>query len=395
MSKIYDVIVVGLGAAGLFAMANLNSDLEVLGIERNRAVGVKLAITGGGRCNLTNDDDLKKLVASYTDPAFARPIIYGFNNQKAVEYFKSGGLPLLNENGRFYPKSQRSKDVINFFLEQINKKGHRFVLNEEIIDIRTSHKAITLTAKNKTYHCQNLIIATGGATYPNTGSDGKLLKKCFDISPFEAALSPLYVEQSTLNAISGVSLAVIISYHKRHFSGNLLLAGNMLSGPVIYDLSNYIALGEVFQVDFAPQLTRQAIAENIRKIGRQSPKKLVKTAVLEVINLPQSFVKALIDALQLQTVTLASLKTKDLTALIELIKTMPLTVQAKAPLVKATVSKGGIKTADIDNKTMMLKRDSRIFVVGEAIELVGACGGYSLQFAFSSAYRAVQYLNSE
>ncbi len=391
--KIYDVIVVGLGAAGLFAMANLDAKLNVLGIERNRKAGLKLAITGGGRCNLTNDDNLKKLVAAYTDPSFVRPIIYGFNNCKTVQYFEQSGLPLIVQNGRFYPKSQIAQDVVAHFLKQIEKRGHHLQLNETVVDIITTEPTIKLSTNVGSYHCKHLIVATGGATYPQTGSDGKLLQNCFDISAFQAALSPLYIAETLFKGVKGVSLAVAIKYGQRHFSGDLLFGGDLLTGPVIYDLSNYIAAGEQFLVDFAPQISRQAMRQEIKKMAVESPKKSLKNALLTVLNLPQSVVKVLIAERALQDVQLANLKAKDLTALIDTCKALPLTAKAKLPLAKATVSKGGIKTGDIDNKTMCLKKDDRISIVGEAIELVGACGGYSLQFAFSSAYRAVQKLN--
>ncbi len=393
MTKTYDVIVLGLGAAGLFAMANLDSKLNVLGIERNNKVGIKLSITGNGRCNLTNQDDVKTLVASYTDSAFVRPIIYGFNNQKTVEYFKANGLAVVAENGRIYPQSQRAKDVVAFFVKKIAEKGHNYRLDETIIDINCTGKTIQLIAQNNSYHCKHLIIATGGATYPQTGSDGALVKKCFDISQYEAALSPIYIKETTFHNLSGVSLDAAIKYGKLKFTGSLLFAGGMLTGAPIMDLSNYIKLNDSFIIDFVPQLSHDAIKENIKRQTKQNPKKLIKTILIAVLPLPESFIKALVKQLNLEATTMANLSTKQLNQLIENLKNMTLTAKDKAPLKKAIVSKGGIKTKNIDNKTMCLKEDMRISVIGEAIELVGACGGYSLQFAFSSAYRAVQHLN--
>ncbi len=391
--KTYDVIVIGLGAAGLFAIANLNRDLAVLGLERNSAAGLKLAISGGGRCNLSNDDDVKALVAAYTDPSFVRPIIYGFNNAKTVQYFEQNGLPLINENGRYYPQTQRAKDVIAFLLRQIDQRGHRLQFNQTVVAIDGTGRQLKLTTDSHTYYCKNLIVATGGATYPQTGSDGELLKNCFDISPFEAALCPIYPEVDWLKDVGGISLTVGIAYGKRNFQGDLLFTGESLTGPLIYNLSNYIEVGESFKIDFVVPLTRSALTETMRQIAQKSPKKMVKSAVIEAAKLPQRLVDVIVERLDLAAVKLADLKRQDLNKLIDLLKGMPLTVAAKAPLAKAIVSKGGIRTADIDNKTMQLKSDGRILVVGEAIELVGACGGYSLQFAFSSAYRAARHLN--
>ncbi len=394
MDQIYDVIVLGLGAAGLFALANLDKGINALGIERNGAVGRKLLLTGGGRCNLTNTDNVKELVKSYTDSSFARSIIYGFNNLKTIEYFEQNGLELVNQSGKIYPKTERASTVVSFFRDRIAEKGHRIIYNETILNIVREQDYLTLVSENKNYKCRKLIVATGGASYPQTGSDGELISKCFEISNFEAALCPIYILENTFSNINGLTLDVTIKYEKRSFSGSLLFAGSMLTGPVIMNLSNYIDNDDCFSVDFMPDMSSEVIrAILVDKIG-QYPKRRFKTVVCEFLDLPDSFVSALCNHFRLLDVTMANLKSKDLNRFIDMLKACKLKVKSKGALSKATVTLGGIKTTDIDNKTMQLNADDRLFVVGEAVELVGACGGYNLQFAFSSAFRAVKYINN-
>lgn len=388
----YDVIVVGLGAAGLFAMANLDSQLKVLGIEASSRPGLKLGITGGGRCNLTNTDEIKKLVDSYTNPSFVRPVLHAFNNRKTREYFESRGLPLIEENTKLFPKSQNAKDVISFFLSQIEKRGHRMHFEEEVLDLVSEEGSLTVKSAASAYLCKKLIIACGGATFPQTGSTGRLLKKCFAISPFEPALSSLYIKEDSFSDLQGVSVKAELKYGKKCFTGNLLFAGGMLTGPVVMDLSNYIQEGEAFMANFLPERGREELKATLQAYGANYPKRNLQRALVEHTELPQSLLNLVLMRLGLGETKMAELKAKDLNVLLEHLKAEILHVKAKLPLEKAIVSKGGVKCEDIDNRTMSLKSDPKILVVGEAIELVGACGGYNLQFAFSSAYRAVSHL---
>ncbi len=385
----YDLIVVGLGASGLFALANADKKLNVLGIEKNKIAGRKLNITGGGRCNITKVGDIKDFVNSYTDPSFVRPIIHAFNNEKLIEYFESRGLNTMVDGERVIPKSENAKDVTQFFLKEIEKRGHKLHFEEEIIDIKADDESIKVISKASEYECKKLIFACGGATYVETGSDGKLMKKIFDISPLEPALSPMYIEESSFDSLKGVTTNVKLNYGKMSFKGNILFTGSYLSGPVIMDISNYIQLGEKFTLDFIPKKTIDELKLEIKEKAKTDAKKLLKTVLLEISDMPESLLKLIINEVNLENVKLADLKSKDLNLLIEKLKKYTLTLKEKFPLEKAIVSKGGVKVEDIDNKTMALKKDNRIMVVGEAIELVGNCGGYNLQFAFSSAHRAI------
>ncbi len=386
MQEIYDVIVVGMGASGLFALANVDKNKKALGIEAKSKVGLKLGITGGGRCNITNVKDIKNYHNYYTEPSFVRPILNAFNPNKTIEYFESRGFHLMKEGDRVLPKTEKAKDVIDFFLQQIEGKGHKIHLEEEILDFKADTDYITVKSKASSYQCKKLILAVGGASYPQTGSTGKLLKNSFDIAPFQPALSSLQINEDYFKDLHGVSLNVKIKYKKKSFENNLLFAGTMLTGYAIMDLSNYIGINEEFMLDFAPYINREELKENVQEARFSQPKKLVKTVLLECLKLPESFINVLIERSNLKGVHLADLKKKDLNKFIELLKGTSLSVQSKLPLEKAICSLGGVKIQDIDNKTMSLKSDSRICVIGEALEPVGACGGYNLQLAWSTAF---------
>ncbi len=387
--ELYDVIVVGLGAAGLFALANVDKNKTALGIEAKHKVGLKLSITGGGRCNITNLKNLKNYPDNYTHPSFVRPIINAFNPDKTIEYFESRGFNLIKEGNKVLPKTENAKDVVNFFLNQIENKGHKIHLEEEVLDFKAEDDYVVVNSKASSYKCKKLIISTGGATYHKTGSTGKLVKNCFDISPYQPALSSMHINQNYFENLHGVSLNVKIKYNKKTFEDNLLFAGTMLTGYSIMNLSNYIDIGEKFIIDFAPDINIYEFKAKIKDAVKTAPKKLFKTVCLDILKLPESFLKVLIDMLNIETTKLADLKSKDLNKFAELLKNMELSVKSKLPLEKAICSLGGVKVSDIDNKTMALKSDHRICVIGEALEPVGECGGFNLQFAWSSAFACI------
>ncbi len=386
----YDVVVVGLGASGLFALANIEHNVKALGIEKNKVAGKKLALTGGGRCNLTRTEDVKRIVAGYSHSRFVRPVLYGFNNKHLMEYFESRGLPLTVEDGKVFPKSEKASDVTRFFLKEIEQRGHELRFHEEVLDIVAHEDFVEVETTVAAYRCKNLIFACGGATYPGTGSDGRLMKRMFDISKLEPALCPLYVEDKTFDILRGVSTTVRVSYGKEIFEGSVLFSGSYLTGPVILDLSNYVQVGEDFVVDFVPEKTAEQLEEDLCILSEKYPKRRLKRLFLEVVNMPERVVDILFFTFHLDGVCLVDVKRKAFRRFLEQVKNYRFTVRAKVPLEQAMVSKGGVKLSDLDTKTLALKNDPRIMVVGEALEVVGNCGGYNLQFAFSSAYRAVR-----
>ncbi len=439
----YDVIVIGMGASGLFALSNISSDIKALGLESNEVVGKKLSITGGGRCNLTQTKDVKSLVSSYTHPSFVRPILYSFNNRQLMDYFEENGLPLVVYNTSVYPKSESAKSVVDFFLNQINKRGHKLKYNERVTKIDFSRNktleneyledkmlendvlceikgnineitdknsnntmdiedVITVETNKGIYKTKSIVIATGGASYKATGSDGELISKHFDIAPFKPAMCYLYFNENIFSRLKGVSIEVQIQYKKRVFSGSLLFAEEFCTGPVIYDLSNYAYIGDEFSVDFIPNISAEKLRKFIVESTQKNPKKLLKNIFMDKESIlkhdqfnsvPENFIKLIFEKLNLDKCTCANLKNKDLVRLVDAFKKYKLNIIKKSPIDKAIVTIGGVKIDEIDNKTMYLKSNNRVFVIGEAIELVGNCGGYNLQFAFSSAMRAVKYIN--
>ncbi len=390
----YDVIVIGAGSAGLFTLANLRKDLKVLGLEKNKVAGKKLKITGGGRCNLTRSESIKVIKDGYTDVSFARPILYAFNNQKLMEYFESRGFHLMEEDNRIYPQSEKASDVVDFFLRQIAQKGHKIYFESEVTDIVEGADSIIVKTKETDYTTKKVIFACGGSAFASTGSDGKLLASVFDITPYQSAMCPLKLTENIYASLKGLSVDVEVKLAKKKLSGALLFAGDFVTGPVIMDTSNYLNVGDSFVVDFIPNINLEMLKNDIKSLAKTQQTRLFKNVLIEKTGLAESFIKVVVGEVMPLETKLADLKAKDLNKLLESLKSKKLTIKQKKPLTQSYVSLGGVKLHDMDNKTLTFKNNDNIYVVGEALDLVGNCGGYNLQFAFSSAYRVVSHINS-
>ncbi len=389
----FDVIVVGIGAAGLFSLSVLDRSLNVLAIEKNEVAGRKLKITGGGRCNLTKDYDIKTFPNFYTHPSFVRPVLHGYSNKKLMDYFVSGGLALTIEDSKVFPKTEKAQSVIDFFLGKIEHNGHKMNFSETVVDIEDYGDKIVVVTDKGRHTTRNLIIASGGKAYKPVGSNTEIIEKLFDTSAFESGLSPIYIDSQAFRDLSGVSMKVKLSFAGKTIEGPMLFAGRYLSGPAIFDASNYLTSGEVFTVDFLPEFNESLLRATIVEKLKEQPKKLVKSIIQMSFDLSESFVNAVFSDLKMVDIKAADLKKSDLTKLVQYLKARELTVSSKFALDKAYGTVGGVNVDCIDNKTMALKENDRIYIVGEALEPLGQSGGFNLQFAFSSAMCSVNNIH--
>lgn len=395
--KNYDIIVIGMGAAGLFALANLPKSINAIGLESQKSSGKKLLITGNGRCNLTNEDEVKTLVGHYNNSSFVRPIIYGFNNTATRQWFEDRGLNTISISGRIFPKSLSSQSVLDCLNMEIS---HPILNNKRVIRINTTPSSIEVySSDGDKFSARQIIIAVGGASYPHTGSDGDLMRILsrgdlpIKIKPFESGLCSIYPSKFQFGDLAGIAVPVCLSSASlkkanKIIKRQLLFAHNHLSGPAIMDLSNYIKEGEIFKIDFLPDINKTDFEKKLNNMLKDNPKKQIKNILSDYLDLPQ----ALVDLL---TGGFAKQKSADLTRagraeISNNFKEMSLCVAKKTPLQGSVISQGGVDVDQINSSDMSLKKDGRVKIIGEALDISGHCGGYNLQFAFSSAYRAVR-----
>ncbi len=391
----FDVIVIGLGAAGLFSLSVLDRGLNVLAIEKNEVAGRKLKITGGGRCNLTKIYDIKSFPNYYTHPSFVRPILNAYSNEKLMDYFVSGGLQLTEEDGKVFPKSEKAQSVIDFFMDKIEHNGHKMNFSEKVLDIEPHpDKLVVLTDKGR-HLTRNVIIATGGKAYTPVGSDTSLIEDLFDIERFSSGLSPIYIESTAFRDLSGVSIRVQLKFSDKRILAPMLFAGKYLTGPAIFDASNYLERGDVFRIDFVPEFDEDKLRNLLLSEIVENPKKLVKTIVQSALDLPERFITVLFNELSIRDVKAGDMKKVDLYNLIFHLKNWEFKVRSKFSIDKAYGTVGGVNVAMIDNRTMALKSNESVYVVGEALEPLGQSGGFNLQFAFSSANCSVNNIHNK
>ncbi|MCI6691177.1 MULTISPECIES: NAD(P)/FAD-dependent oxidoreductase [unclassified Clostridium] len=396
MSK---VIVVGAGPAGIMAALSASKNNEVILIERNNEIGKKLKLTGGGRCNITNNRDIEEFFDKIvTNKKFLYSALYNFTNRDLLDYFSSKGLEYKVEyDEKVFTKSDKADEVIDIFKRELMKNDVRIYYNTKVQDLIIKNETINgiVTEKGDEILADKVIVTTGGKSYPTTGSDGSMFdilqKHGHTINNFYPALIPLVTKNGFVKNLQGVAMKeVIISTtikkKKIQRQGDMIFTHFGISGPGVLKFSSYINKllkdGEVnIKIDFLPYISK----EELSKIIRGSNKSILNN-LKEY--LPQNFIKEILNILNLTEVKVAELKKEDEVKLIEHIKEMTLTVEDTITIKAAMVTSGGVSVKEINSSTMESKKIKNLFFAGEVIDIDAETGGFNLQIAFSTGYLA-------
>ncbi|KDR95151.1 hypothetical protein SAMN02745945_00478 [Peptoclostridium litorale DSM 5388] len=395
-----EVIVIGAGPAGMMAaIAAAQNGKKVLLLEGTSQLGKKLSITGGGRCNVTNARDISdffdKVVRNHK---FLYTPFYSFTNEMLMDFFMNEGVDLqIEEDMKVYPKSHSSKDVIEAMQRVLERSGVQVLKSAKVSDIKLkSGKAISAILENGAEcFADSIIVATGGKSYPHTGSDGSMFDVIKRMGHFVQliypALSPLLIRESWVKGLSGISLEahMDISHAGRMVysnRGDLLFTHFGLSGPLALCASSYInrcfANGDVeISIDFAPDSS----ASDISGLIREHPNKAIWNNLKEL--LPVSLMKELLSYLDINDLP-NNLKKVDEERIVNAIKKSKLSCSGIMDIKVATVTSGGVKTSEIDPHTMRSKLVENVLFAGEVIDVDALTGGYNLQIAFSTGYVA-------
>lgn len=400
----YDVAVIGGGPAGLIAAAEAGRrGKSVLLIERNEKIGRKLMITGKGRCNVTNACYmLNELIENVpTNGRFLYGAFSRFMPEDTMELFESLGVTLKTERGnRVFPESDKASDIVDALRKYINQNGVK-VKQGRIVDLKAENgEIISVVDEDKNeYFASSFIIATGGKSYPLTGStgDGYMLasKTGHRITPIKPSLVPLECEEEWCKPLQGLSLKNIeISvYDNEKFTevyrdfGEMLFTHFGVSGPVILSASSHIKDGNpgryTINIDLKPALDFDKLD---RRIQRDFSEFSNKAAVNALSNLlPRKLIPVIIDMCSIPS----DLRTNQITRetrheLVSVLKALPVTVKGFRPIDEAIVTSGGVDVRDIDPKTMRSKIIDNLYFAGEVIDVDAYTGGFNLQIAFST-----------
>jgi predicted Rossmann fold flavoprotein len=409
----WDVIVVGGGASGLMA-AGRAAELgaRVLLLEKMGRVGIKLSLTGKGRCNLTNSGDLQTFIESYRhNGKFLHNVFSRFFNDDLIAFFNSCGLSTIEERGRrIFPASDRAQDVVRVLRDYISGHGVRVVFHAPVREILVvGGRAMGVRTDSGVFEGNRVILATGGASYPQTGStgDGYRMAKNLGhtIQPICPSLVPLEIEESFVRDLQGLALknvkvTLLASGRKvgEEF-GEMLFTHFGVSGPIILTLSS-IAVSELargkeeLSIDFKPALSREQVeARLIREFQIHHRRQIINI-------LPHLLPKRLVSIFIQRAAIPASLRGSEVQSgerkrLVSLLKDWRLTIQGSRPVEEAIVTAGGISVKEIHPSTMESKIVGGLHFCGEVIDVDGKTGGYNLQSAFSTGWVAGEAATKE
>ena len=375
--QIYDTAILGAGAAGLMAASYLNGK-KILIIEHNKRPAAKIAISGGGRCNITN----KNLSPSHYlgKYEFVSTVLQQFDNKALLDFLHNSGLkPVLRKESQYFcPNS--AKEIIDLLLQSCN--GVDFLYDTEIESLEKDSDFFCIKTSNGSFYAKKVLIATGGLSYSSIGASdiGFKIAESFGhkIIPTRPALVGLTLqpEQAWMKSLSGLSVSVNIMVGKRTLSGDMLFAHRGISGPAVLNASLYWNQGKI-TIDFLPGLKLKSLFKSSKKTASSQ------------IPLPKRFVKAFFDAMDLPNISYNAM-TESQKQRLSLIKSYAFAPAGTFGYTKAEVTKGGISTDEIDPLTMQSHLVDGLFFAGEVVDVTGQLGGYNFQWAFSSAVVAAR-----
>lgn len=397
------IFVVGGGAAGMMAaITAAENGAQVTLLERNDRLGKKLYITGKGRCNVTNDcapEDFFQNVPR--NPRFLYSAIYAFPPREVMAWFEARGCALKTERGnRVFPQSDKSASVIDALRAELRRLGVR-VLQERALDIVTQDGAVCGLKTDGGFHkTERVILATGGCSYPQTGSTGdgyRMLEKLgHTIVPPVGSLVPLVekgydCKQMQGLALKNVTLRLVNQKRKTVFEefGELLFTHFGLSGPVVLSASAHMNEKDSYTVllDLKPALDEQKLDLRLLRDFEKFQNRDFENALVEL--LPRSMIPVIVRRSGIPAEEkVHSITREQRRALLELMKRFPVEIACKAPVEEAIVTSGGVKVSEIEPGTMQSKRVRGLYVAGELLDVDAYTGGFNLQIAWATGRAA-------
>jgi predicted Rossmann fold flavoprotein len=409
----YDAIVIGGGSAGLMASIAASKDgAKVLLLDKGDKLGRKLGISGGGRCNVTNNKELDELIKHIPgNGRFLHSTFSNFNNKDIIAFFENLGIALKEEdNGRMFPVSDRAKTVVDTLVNQVRKQGVKIILNAPVDHIMYDNGRVTgvRTKAGETFRASSVIVASGGKSVPQTGSTGdgyawaeKAGHSITELFPTEVPLTsnePFIVSKELQGlSLRDVALSVWNPKGKQItlHNGDMLFTHFGISGPIVLRCSQFVVkalkqfkTGNIeVAIDLLPDKSKDEVYKETLRLTELEPKKTIKNVLKGY--LPEKMIPILLQKAGLpDSLTYDNIPKQDWIALSQLIKHFPIRVYGSLSIEDAFVTGGGIQLKEIDPKTMQSKLMSGLFFCGEILDIHGYTGGYNITAAFSTGYTA-------
>jgi predicted Rossmann fold flavoprotein len=404
----YDVVVIGAGPAGMFcAVQAALPGYRILLLEKTPDPGAKLLLSGTGQCNITHGGEIRDFLVHYGDHGKQiKPALCTFTNQDLIEFFRSRGLAMKEEeNGKVFPGTLRSADVLAVLRKECEEQGTDLHCGEPVIAVTRTAEGFEIKTVKTTYLSPALVIATGGASYPKTGSTGdgyriseSLGQPVTDIAP---ALTPILIRNYPFAALTG------ISFERMQFSiwrggkkvsdhtGDVLFTHLGLSGPGILDASRNIRTNDEIKLSFVgiPKCDEFG-SDLIKRIGENRNCQI--STILAAYPVPERLNRKLLNLSGIPVdLKCAHLSAEQRSRLITNCTRYPLTVEAPGGFSIAMVTRGGVALNAVNMKTMESKIIPNLYFAGEVLDIDGDTGGYNLQAAFSTGFLAAHSIRKK
>ena len=406
---IYDVIVIGGGASGMMAAGTAAKEtLKTLLIERNGRLGKKLLITGKGRANITNAGDTESFIKSFGENGrFLYRALGEFSNSDLIAFFEGLGVKTKAERGgRVFPESDRSQEIVEALKTFLSKNKCEILLNSRVRSIKKQDASFSVTLENgSVFNSKKVIVATGGLSYPLTGStgDGYDFAKEFGhgVTGLLPALVPLETKEHFVKDLQGLALKNVsvsaFSEGKKIAEefGEMLFTHFGVSGPIILSLSGTIVEGlkenrpVYISINFKPALSKEILTNRLLRELDSSGKAFISN-ILKTL-LPKALVPVFLSLSGISPEKQAHQITKqDREKLYELLTDFRLEIKSPRGYNEAIITSGGVSLKELDPYTMESKKVKGLYFCGEIIDIHGVTGGYNLQEAFSTGFLAAK-----
>ena len=402
-----EVIVIGGGAAGILAARRAaECGAKVTLLEKNDRLGMKILISGGGKCNLTHDGPMEDVRAKFrpNEARFLKPSFYRFTNQDFLQILHDRGMETyVRPDGRIFPvEPANAKDIVALLTRHVEEAGVTIRYGAAVTGL-VAHEGRMRAVQvgTETLPASHVVVSTGGSSYPATGTTGDgwpwLTALGHSLVPLRAALAPLYLAEAAPQW-SGVALRDTVLRARAqgggkefmHWQGDLLFTHKGVSGPTALGVSREVAEREAvsaIEADLAPSLTWEELSAELRRQARDNPRKTVGALAAPFI--PARLLEPLLAAADVPAETRgAYLTAKALNRLVSTLKAWPLGTVRHVPLERGEVVAGGVALDEVEAATMRSRRISGLFLCGEVLDIAGPVGGYNLQAAWSTGWVA-------